>query len=660
LKRRALVAAVLLAAWAAGIEGRLVYLQVARHQELLARAARQQNDVFDAPALRGDILDRRGRVLATSADADSIYAVPTDIEDPEAAVQVLCRAFGDCTDRERQILAERFSRTRPFAYVRRHVSPEQARRVAALKLHGVGFLKESRRFYPNKELAAHLLGYVGIDNTGLSGIEYAYDAQIRGRSGTVLIHTDARGQAFSRFERPPTVGSSVELTIDEYLQHVAERELAAGVAANRAAGGSAIVMDPHSGEILALANVPTFNPNVFARFDVQARRNRAVQDLYEPGSTFKVVTASAAIEDRVMPLHTPIDTSPGHLRIGSRVIREDANNDYGVLSFEDVIVKSSNVGAIRIGFKVGVARLSRFVALFGFGRPLSRDFPEESPGIVWSPEKWTDSALASVSMGYQIGVTALQMVAAASAVANGGELVEPRVVRGFSRDGQRYLVQPTVLGRAVSRPTADALTTIMEEVVRRGTAKRAQVPGYEIAGKTGTAAKLVKGRYSRSEYNASFVGFAPSRNPVVAIIVVVDSPHGAAGYHGGPVSAPIFRRIAEASLRYLGVPPDLNAPPPVLVKRGGAAPLRSASRPEVGRPVVSLVAHGEAGRVPDLTGLGAREAVRRLVAIGMSARLSGDGFVVLQDPMPGEPVEAGAVCHLFLDRVPRPQCEGAP
>ena len=308
----------------------------------------------------------------------------------------------DCTDKERQG-THRAVRSVARICVR---APAGAARPGApcgrLNLDGVGFIKESRRFYPNKELAAQLLGWVGVDNVGLSGLEYAYDSQIRGKPGTVLIHTDARRHAFSRFERPPTSGSSVELTIDEYLQHIAERELRAGVAENRAAGGSAIIVDPHTGEILAMANEPTFNPNAAYRESQELeRRNRAVQDLYEPGSTFKVVTASAAIEEKVLSVDAPIDVSGGQIRIGSRVVRDTHN--YGVLSLTDVLVKSSNVGAIKIGFLVGTERLSQYVKRFGFGRSVSPDFPGESPGIVWDPTKWTDSALASVSMGYQVG-----------------------------------------------------------------------------------------------------------------------------------------------------------------------------------------------------------------------------------------------------------------
>jgi cell division protein FtsI (penicillin-binding protein 3) len=649
VKRRITFTAAAIALWATAIEGRLVYLQVIDRADLVDRAERQQMRTRPLPAKRGDILDRRGRVLATSVDADSIYAIPSAIGDQPEAVAKLCSALGDCTAKERQELADRLKRQRNFAYVRRQVSPDDAKRVAALNLDGIGFVPESRRFYPNRELAAHLLGFVGIDNKGLSGIESAYDSQIRGKEGQVLVHTDARRHAFSRFERPPTSGSTIELTVDEYLQHLAERELRAGVAEYRAQGGAAIVMDPRSGEILAMANEPTFNPNVYRDFAETTRRNRAVQDLYEPGSTFKIVTASAAIEEKVLPIDTLIDTSPGIIRIGNRVVDEYQHHNYQTLSFTDVIVRSSNVGAIKIGFRVGAERLSRYVDRYGFGRPVSPDFPGESPGIVWSADKWTDSALASVSMGYQIGVTPLQMIAAFSSVANRGEYVEPRVVRAVYRDGRRYAVHPKVLRRTIEPNTAATLISIMEEVVKRGTAKLADIPGYPVAGKTGTASKLINGRYAAAENNVSFVGFVPSRDPAVAIIVVIDAPH-AGGNSGGVVSAPIFKRIAEPALRYLGVPPTINPAPPVLVaRRDDAGPQQTVAAVEP--PVVNLVADGP-GTLPDLRGMSAREATRTLVKLGLTARLAGDGFVVAQDPQPGSPLEEGGVCRLTLARAP--------
>jgi cell division protein FtsI (penicillin-binding protein 3) len=648
LKRRIRVAAGCLALWTACIESRLVYLQIIARADLADRAERQYKHIVKAPGKRGDVLDRRGRVLATSVDADSIYAVPSAIDDPSATMARLCEALGDCSDRDRQVLGDRFGKRGQFAWARRQVSPEAARRVAALNLEGIGFVKESKRFYPNKELAAHILGYVGIDNTGLNGVEFAYDSQIRGKDGDVLVNTDARRHTFNRFGRPPTSGSSIELTIDQYLQHVAERELHTGVVENRAAGGSAIIMNPRTGEILAMANEPTFNPNVFGAAVESDRRNRAVQDLYEPGSTFKLVTASAAIEEKVMGIDALIDTSPGVIRVGSSDIHDTAN--HGVLSFSDVIADSSNVGAVKIGFRVGTERLSRYVQRYGFGHPVSPDFPGESPGIVWSADKWTDSALAHVAIGYQIAVTPLQMLTAVSSIANGGQYVEPRIVRALYRDNRRYVVQPKVLRRAVTADTAAVLTGIMETVVEHGTAKAARIPGFTTAGKTGTAAKLVNGRYSRSDYNASFVAFLPSRDPAIAIIVVLDLPHHQSLYYGGLVAAPIFKRIAEPALRYLGIAQTVNRTPPVLIARrdeGWPVPAISA---EAHAPIVSFVTDDPADTVPDLRGMSARDALRTLVTLGLAPHLTGNGFVVSQDPPPGAPVDDGGVCRLLLDR----------
>jgi cell division protein FtsI (penicillin-binding protein 3) len=650
LKRRAAVIAGCLVAWVVGIEARLVYLQVISHADFEARAERQQNRTLDAPAKRGDIVDRLGHVLATSVDADTVYAVPSELTNPADVVVKLCAAFRDCQKKERQSLLERLNSQRQFAYVRRQIAPDVAQRVADLNLEGVGFLKESKRFYPNRELAAHLLGWVGIDNVGLGGLESTYDAEIRGRNGKILIQTDARRRVFKRDERLPTAGSSVELTIDEYLQYIAERELHAGVIENRALGGSAVILNPATGEILAMANEPTFNPNAYRDSEDIDRRNRVVQDIYEPGSTMKIVTASAAIQEHVFRPDALIDTNPGAIKFGSRpAIHEDGNRNYGVLSFTDVLVKSSNIGAIKIGLRVGAQRLGLYAARYGLGKPSSPDFPSESPGIVWNPDKLTDSALASMSMGYQVSVTALQMASVVSAVANGGELIEPRVLRAIYRDDRRIAVRPKVIGRTVDQETASTLTTIMEQVVERGTAKRAKIAGYTIAGKTGTAQKIINGRYSHTDHVASFVGFVPSRRPALAMVVVIDSAKGPNGDHGGSVAAPVFQRIAEASLRYLGVPPDLNPAPPVLVAvgHGDSAP-RVVPADVTPQAKPRLIVNQ--GLVPDVRGMAARDALRALLTAGLTARMSGDGVVVSQVPAPGEAFDAGDTCRLVLER----------
>ncbi|MBA3891305.1 MAG: penicillin-binding protein 2, partial [Gemmatimonadaceae bacterium] len=417
--------------YATAIEARLVYLQVFQRTELQALADRQHNRMITAPAKRGEIVDRNGHVLAYSVDVDSAFADPSEIDDPDEVARRVCEVLDRCGARERQEMAKNLRRDSQFAYLARKMSRDEAQRVRALKLKGVAFLKESRRFYPKKELAAHVLGYVGLDNNGLAGLESTYDAQVRGREGKVFVQTDARQHAMtSRVDRPATAGASLELTIDQYIQHIAERELRAGVEENKAAGGSVVVMDPLTGEILALASWPTFNPNAFNRFDEEWRRNRVIQDSYEPGSTFKIVTASAALEENVIAPEDPIDCAPGYITFPGRKPIRDVHT-YGVLPFTDVIVKSSNVGAIKVGLRLGPERLGRYVSRFGFGQAIGPDFRGENPGIVWNPARLDASALASVSMGYQIAVTPLQMAAAVSSVASGGSLVEPRVVRAI-------------------------------------------------------------------------------------------------------------------------------------------------------------------------------------------------------------------------------------
>jgi cell division protein FtsI (penicillin-binding protein 3) len=656
--RRVFVAAALFAAWTLAIEARLVYLQVISHDDLVARAERQQMRTIQSPAKRGEIHDRHGRVLAYSVDADTVYAVPHEIEDPAGTAAALCRALDDCDARDRAALTERLTGDRQFTYVKRRVTPLEARKVAALSLDGIGFMKESRRFYPNKELAAHVLGYVGVDNVGLGGIEAAYDKIVRGREGTLIVQNDARRRVFGRLERTPTSGGSLELTIDEQLQYIVERELRAGVEDTNADGGSAVVMDPHTGEILALANWPTFNPNAFGSAHEVARRNRAVQDIYEPGSTFKVVTVAAALEEHVMTPETIIDTNPGVIRFAGRVVDEYGGRNHGVLSLTDVIVKSSNVGAIKIGLRLGIEQMSRYVNRFGFGRPTSTDFPGESPGIVWPAAKLNESGLASMSMGYQVGVTPLQMAAAMSTVANGGTWIEPRVVRAAIRDGVRTKVEPTVRRQAIGPETVARLLPILEAVVERGTAKMAQLPGFTVAGKTGTADKLINGRYSGSQQNVSFLGFVPSRNPAITVIVMIDTPRVAADT-GGVVAAPIFKRIADAALRHLGVAPTINAAPPVMVARHDLPPVLPAAAMAPLPAVVTLPVSAEASVVPDLRGLSARDALRSLARLGLTARLQGRGIVVDQTPAPGTPLERGVTCSLVLERDPARSSAGA-
>ena len=658
LHSRLFVFAAIFATWTIGIEARLLYLQVWARQDMVARAEKQQTRTVKSAAKRGEILDRNGALLAYSVDADTITADPLKVQDPERTARLLCDALDSCDAEKRSALLAALQKDARFVFIERQASPLAARRISDLNLPGIILYRESKRYYPKRQLGANFIGYVGTDNDGLGGLEAKYDSRIRGREGRLIVQADGKRNAMAvREERPPTAGDSLELTVDQVLQYIAERELRAGVEEHNAKGGTAIVMDPHTGEILALANYPTFNPNAFGKVDAEHLANRAVQHTYEPGSTFKLVTASAAIEEGILQTSDLIDCAPGFIRIAGRSKPVYDVHTYGTLTFEDVIVKSSNVGAIKAGLRIGSERLGLYVNRFGFGQALSPDFNGQSRGQVYDPARLDVSGLASMSMGYQIGVTPIQMVTAVSAVANGGTVYEPRLVRAFIHNGRREPVQPKALRRAVSAPTAATLTEIMEQVVERGTAMAAKIDGFTIAGKTGTAAKVVDGHYSKSDYNTSFVGFVPSRKPAIAVIVVIDSPHGKVTAYGGTVAAPIFKRIAEASLRYLGVGPNINPAPPVLLaRRDAGAPLIHPVRGTL--TIEELLKPASAGLMPDLRGLSAREAVQSITSIGLRARLAGSGFVVEQSPEPGAPLVPGDGVLLKLGRRP-PAPKGA-
>ncbi len=656
VKRRIILVLAAVMLWAAAVEAKLVWLQVVKHDMYADKAQRQQQSTIKITGLRGDIVDRHGQILATSADATALFADPSEIAHPLGTATAICRALGDCTAKEEADIADKLAADSEFESLRRwrSVSDAQIDRVRKLQLPGVGFRTEPGRYYPNTQLAAHVLGFVGIDNDGLAGVESAFDQVIGGEPGLLLVQRDGNKHRMeTRVERAPTPGATLELTIDRDYQEIAERALEEGIRANKAKGGTVIIMSPWTGAILAMANAPTFNPNSYFLASADERRNRATQDVYEPGSTFKIVTASAAIQEGVLKASDIIDTDPGYIAFpGRKPITEAGHHSYGALTFEDVIVKSSNIGAIKAGLRVGAERLGRYVRRFGFGQALGDDFRGESAGIVWSSTNMTDSTLASMSMGYNVSVTPLQMATAASAVANGGTLYEPHVVNAVIRDGQREVVQPKALREAITPETAATITTFMEGVVQRGTAKAAAMAGYQVAGKTGTAHKLENHRYSKTDYNASFVGFVPSRQPVFTILVLIDTPR-AGPYVGGAVAAPIFKRIAEQILPREGVPQTLRPAPALIMTSATPAP-----SPEVVR--VANIAPVALGITPDVRGLSAADALRALTAAGLTVQLRGTGFVAAQAPDPGQPFDPGEVSVLELQRKPDAPAARAP
>lgn len=560
MKRRLLTVAWLGAVWLLLLGARLYQLQVVRYGHYMAKAERQQQRRVTLAPPRGTIYDSQGRELAVSVQVDSAYAVPPEIEDPAAAAKALAGAVKglDAAKLERHLRGDR-----EFVWVARKLDPPVAGKVRALNLRGVYFLPESKRYYPMGELAAQVLGYVGTDNHGLAGLELVYDREVAGKPGVRTVLRDARrGTVISpdlSFAEPEP-GHDLHLTLDATMQHIVERELAKAVEERGAKQGSAVFLDPATGGVLAMATYPSFDPNHFGRYPESRWRNRTIMDVYEPGSTFKLVTAAAALESGLVRADEELDCGMGGITLLGIRIRD--HKPFGRLTFAQVIAKSSNVGVIKAALRLGDQRLYTTIRGFGFGRLSGIDLPGESAGILHPQERWGPLAKAYIAFGQGISVTPLQLAAAASAVANDGTLLQPHLVAAVSRGEVRVpkYPQPPVVGQAISPATARELTTLLEGVVSGGTGKSAAVAGYRVAGKTGTAQIPVPGGYLRNGYLPSFVGFAPAGRPVLVGVVAIAEPQGFE-YHGGQVAGPVFGAIARQVLLYRGVHPERGAPP---------------------------------------------------------------------------------------------------
>lgn len=542
---------------------RLVYLQVITSGELNRRAGRQHEQQVRLEAKRGTIYDRQGRELAVSVDVESVYGVPTEVENPRATAARLARILSE----KPELLRRKLASDRQFVWLARRTDPEKAVLAKEVAPDAIGLKLEARRFYPKKTLAGSVLGFTNVDNKGIEGVELLYDEVLRGTDGWLTAEKDARGRTVFpggdgfQFQMPRT-GKDVVLTLDEVIQHIAEKELDRGLSEAKARGGICLVMSPQTGEVLALvARSPVrggaaFNPNSPQQYRPEEWRNRAVTDAFEPGSIFKAITAAAAIEERVVNPQERIDCSAGSIKVADRVIK-DAHRS-GVLSFADVIAESSNVGTIKIAQRLGKGRFARYIEAFGFGRKTGIDLPGEIPGLYRDHRLWSGVSLATIAIGQGIGVTPIQMAAAYGAIANGGTLYRPMIVAEVrDRSGEEGVRNaPAPAGRAVSAETSRSLQKILQRVVESGTGQKAKPAGYTAAGKTGTAQKIDQrtGLYSKDDYVSSFVGFAPASAPKLVILVMVDSPKGVTW--GGSVAAPVFKAVAEQSLSYLQVPPD--------------------------------------------------------------------------------------------------------
>jgi cell division protein FtsI (penicillin-binding protein 3) len=641
--------------WALVIMVRLVHLQVLDRPFYQKQSARQSERTVTLEARRGAILDRTGRPLAVSVDAESIYAVPQDVSEPGRTATALARALGPEAVSRKELLIQ-LQKNRAFVWIKRKVSPGSGRAVRDLQLDGIGFLSESRRYYPKRELASQVLGYVGLDNQGMSGIEYAFEEALKGRKETVLVTTDARRRPVGHTEKPSTEGLSVMLALDESIQHMAERELDRAMAESQSVAGVVVVVEPFTGEVLAMANRPTFNPNSFAVYGPSRWKNRAVADAYEPGSILKIVTAAAGLQERVVEPHEVLDCGRGSVEIAGVTINDHAIFDR--LTFAQAVTRSSDIGMIRVAQRLGREQFARYLREFGFGVPTGVELPGESAGLLRPTSKWSAISLASLSFGQEVGVTALQMAMAAATVANGGYLMKPMVVRRIEDKDGRVVkeARPLAVRRVLQPETVDTLTEILKQVVREGTGKKAAVPGYVVAGKTGTAQKVENGRYSMIDHVASFVGFVPASRPALVILVSLDTPRGPHN-EGGDVAAPVFARLAEQSLRYLAVSADDPGRVLRVSPMRSEAVIRTVARkgPSSERTPSVEEAAAKPGDddpriMPDLRGESAREAALTAARRGLIVELRGSGSVVEQSPAPGAEIEPGQNCVLHLSR----------
>ncbi len=553
--RRLYIFAALLVLWICAICFRLVRLQVVKYGDFTLRAQRQQNRTIPVQPRRGNIYDRNGYELAMSIDVDSVFAVPSEVHDQETTAVILGRVL----DMAPQDIVARLQSNRNFAFIKRKIDAETANRVRELNLRGIYFRKEPKRFYPKRELAAQVLGYVGMDDEGLGGLERQFDDDLRGIPGQELISIDARRKWFSRVEKPPDPGQNLVLTIDQTIQYIAEKELDQGMEDTKAIAGTVVVENPRTGEILALVNRPTFNPNVFGSVPKEALKNRAVSDIYEPGSVFKIVTYSAAIDQHVVTPDDKVDCQHGSINVFGMQIHD--HESLGVITIAEALAHSSDVAAIKVGMKLGDQRLYHYIHDYGFGQQTGIELPGETRGMAKPVNHWSKVSIGAISMGQEIGVTPLQTISLISTIANDGVYTPPRIVAGELPPDSKALpvvFHPAQQHRVVSTMTAAQMKKMMEGVVLFGTARRAILEGYTIAGKTGTAQKVEPGTgvYSKTKYVASFIGFTPVNTPAITIAVILDSPVGL--HQGGQVCAPVFKRIAEQVLEYLHVPHDLD------------------------------------------------------------------------------------------------------
>jgi cell division protein FtsI (penicillin-binding protein 3) len=609
------------------VGGRAFYLQALQGDQLMRLGQRQHLKEWTVLPKRGAVFDRAGEPLALSLEAQSVYARPRRIEDTAKASRELARILKISSVE----IKDKLTSAKPFVWIKRQISPNEAGQIQALNIEGVGMFYEPHRYYPQGQLAGQLIGFVGRDSEGLEGLELRYNDYIRGESSSSVTERDALGrrvlvQGVEGLQIP--AGGDIHLTLDTAIQYLAEKELEAAITRSKAKAGVAIAVEPRTGEILALANYPAFNPNNYSTESSEQRRNRAVTDSFEPGSTFKTILAAAALEEGIVDKEDLFFCEYGKYSYAGKIIHD--SHPHGWLPFSKILQVSSNIGFAKVADKLKKDQYFKYIEKFGFGQTTGIDMPGEVPGLLRRPETWSGIDLATHAFGQGLSATPLQMVMAYAAVANGGFLMRPYVVRRAMSPKGEMLVenQPHVVRRVISERTARSLAVMLKDVTTEGgTGKMAKVEGFDVAGKTGTAQKVdpVHGGYDAKKRVASFIGFVPADEPRLVLLVIVDEPQ--TNVYGGVVAAPVFQNIARGALRHLAVAARTSEPVPASLNEP-EIPLRRAPKNN-SQTVV------DAGATPDFVGLSLREAVELARDLNLKVKIHGNGYVVKQSPGPG-------------------------
>ncbi len=644
---------VVLIAFFAVLLGRLASLHLVDNKQLSKKAKGQYKFFLRLSPWRGTIYDRNGKRLAVSIPTESVFVRPEEVDSPmETAAKI-----APILEKDPSCIYQGLTSKGHFVWLERKVSADTAQRLRSLGLKGIGFEEERKRVYPRGSLCSHILGFAGIDNDGLEGVELLFDEFLKGTHGYISSEKDARRrEVVARREKflPSKEGNSIILTLDEVIQNIVEEELdkhfsVGGVdrSKTRCLGVTAIVMQPFTGEILALSNRPTFDPNDIGNSLPSERRNRAVTDIFEPGSCFKIVAAAGALEEGIFSLQDKIFCEKGAFRVCGHTIHD--THSYNRLTFQETVEKSSNIGFAKIGRAIGEKKFYGYIRGFGFGGLSGIDLPGEVVGLIRPPNRWSGLSLSILPFGQEIAVTGIQLTCAMGVVANGGVLVQPRVVKKIISPGGEVVKSFDVCRkrRVISERSASELTKALVGVVKRGTGKRAQIPGYSVAGKTGTAQKVINGVYSHGKFFSSFIGFAPSENPRIAVLIAVDEPRDRLGrYYGGTIAAPVFREITKKALNYLGVMP--SAPGREKKKSYASAVPKKRSADDSSAYFSGEGFFLEGAVMPDVSGCSMREAINRLRQYQLIVQIDGKGFVVKQEPRAGTAIKPNSACRIMF------------